>query len=87
YVLEREMERTVQEVQLLGILHKDVRPQNVLWNEELGRAVLIDFEYVSLTPEDRGSTTVGVTPKKRKYNRDAVKQRESIFDRAEEIPY
>jgi serine/threonine protein kinase len=27
----------------LGILHQDLRPENILWNAELKRVLIIDF--------------------------------------------
>lgn len=40
-----EWKRTNQEVLELGIDHGDLRYANMLWNEQLGRVMLIDFEY------------------------------------------
>ncbi|KAI4189528.1 MAG: hypothetical protein LQ346_005099 [Caloplaca aetnensis] len=38
----------------LGVLHADVRPENVLWSEELKRVLLIDFERSRIcTPVER----------------------------------
>ncbi|KAF2254140.1 hypothetical protein BU26DRAFT_379243, partial [Trematosphaeria pertusa] len=28
----------------LGVLHKDLEPRNILWSEETGRVMVIDFE-------------------------------------------
>lgn len=43
--LQQETERTLQEVARLGIDQRDVRRSNLLWNSELQRVMLIDFEY------------------------------------------
>ena len=43
--LKREIKRTVLEVQQLGIDQGDLRLPNILWNEELRRIMLIDFDY------------------------------------------
>lgn len=40
-----ETARTNAEVAALGVQQADLRRQNVLWNFELDRAILIDFEY------------------------------------------
>lgn len=40
-----ETARTNAEVAALGVQQADLRRQNVLWNFELDRALLIDFEY------------------------------------------
>lgn len=37
--------QTNHEVAALGVQQGDLRPQNVLWNNELNCAILIDFEY------------------------------------------
>ena len=42
--LQRETWRTAAEVQRAGIDQMDVRPPNLLWNREVGRVMLIDFE-------------------------------------------
>ena len=39
-----ETRRKVKEVQRLGVNQGDLREPNLLWNEELGRVLLIDFE-------------------------------------------
>ncbi|CAG7934244.1 unnamed protein product [Penicillium olsonii] len=37
-----------KEIRALGIIHKDLRRDNVLWNEQLGRAMIIDFHRSTL---------------------------------------
>jgi serine/threonine protein kinase len=37
-----------KEIKALGVVHEDFRPDNVLWNEELGRALIIDFHRSTL---------------------------------------
>jgi serine/threonine protein kinase len=37
-----------KEIRALGISHEDLRRDNVLWNEELGRAMIIDFHSSKL---------------------------------------
>lgn len=37
--------QTYREVAALGVQQGNLRPQNVLWNNELDFAILIDFEY------------------------------------------
>lgn len=43
--------RTHHEVAALGVQQGDLRPPNVLWNNELDRAILIDFEYAHIEEE------------------------------------
>ncbi len=42
--LPKRIQQTVAEVQQAGINQMDVRPQNLLWNREAQRVMLIDFE-------------------------------------------
>ena len=47
-----ETVRTNHEVAALGVQQGDLRDQNVLWNLELDRAILIDFEYAHIDEAD-----------------------------------
>lgn len=42
--LAAETSRAVTKILTCGVEHRDVRPQNVLWNPEIRNVVLIDFE-------------------------------------------
>ncbi|KAK5790552.1 hypothetical protein VI817_007839 [Penicillium citrinum] len=46
--LRREIHKSNKEVKALGIIHEDLRRDNVLWSEELGRALIIDFHRSTL---------------------------------------
>ncbi|OQD78749.1 hypothetical protein PENANT_c084G07588 [Penicillium antarcticum] len=46
--LRREIHRSNKEVKALGIIHEDLRRDNVLWCKELGRALIIDFHRSTL---------------------------------------
>ncbi|CEJ62635.1 hypothetical protein PMG11_11130 [Penicillium brasilianum] len=46
--LLHEIHRSNREIKTLGIIHEDLRRDNVLWNEELGRALIIDFHRCTL---------------------------------------
>ncbi|KAJ5087271.1 hypothetical protein N7456_010887 [Penicillium angulare] len=48
--LRREIKRSNKEIEALRIIHKDLRCENILWNEELGRAMIIDFHRSALRP-------------------------------------
>lgn len=39
---------SAHEIEDLGVMHKDLALRNVLWNAELGRAMIIDFEACEL---------------------------------------
>ncbi|CAI7659552.1 unnamed protein product, partial [Penicillium palitans] len=46
--LHREIYKSNKEIRALGIIHEDLRRENVLWSEELGRALIIDFHRSTL---------------------------------------
>ncbi|KAL4935425.1 hypothetical protein BDV06DRAFT_207054 [Aspergillus oleicola] len=46
--LRQEIDRSNKEIKALGIIHEDLRPDNILWNKELGRALIIDFHRYAL---------------------------------------
>ena len=46
--LRLEAIRSYQEVAAQGVLQGDLRPPNILWNTELDRAILIDFEFAQV---------------------------------------
>ncbi|KAJ5338325.1 hypothetical protein N7452_005053 [Penicillium brevicompactum] len=46
--LRREIRRSDKEIQSLGIIHEDLRRENILWSEELKRALIIDFHRSTL---------------------------------------
>ncbi|KAL4767066.1 hypothetical protein BDW60DRAFT_164844 [Aspergillus nidulans var. acristatus] len=47
--------RSVKEIRRFGVVHRDLRPENILWNAELQRALIIDFHLCTLyrQPLDR----------------------------------
>jgi serine/threonine protein kinase len=46
--LRQEIHRSNKEIKALGIIHKDLRGDNILCNKELGRALIIDFHRSTL---------------------------------------
>ncbi|KAJ5737408.1 uncharacterized protein N7483_002533 [Penicillium malachiteum] len=46
--LRKEIHKSDKEIKALGIIHDDLRGENVLWNEELSRALIIDFHRCTL---------------------------------------
>lgn len=60
--------QTNQEVAALGVQQGDLRPQNVLWNSELDRAILIDFEFAHIEEAEDGirSAIAKITKAKKK---------------------
>ncbi|KAE8154478.1 hypothetical protein BDV25DRAFT_147743 [Aspergillus avenaceus] len=45
---QRAISRSIKKIRSLGVLHQDLRPQNILWNAELKRALIIDFHRCTL---------------------------------------
>jgi len=43
-MLEREKERSLKEISAWQVIHNDSRLANMLWNVEMGRVMIIDFE-------------------------------------------
>ncbi|OJJ79294.1 uncharacterized protein ASPGLDRAFT_52756 [Aspergillus glaucus CBS 516.65] len=46
--LNREISRSVKKIRSLGVLHEDLQLDNILWNTELRRALIIDFHWAKL---------------------------------------
>lgn len=47
-LLHREIRRSNKEIKALGIIHKDLQYNNILWNKELGQTLIIDFHRYTL---------------------------------------
>ncbi|RAL06793.1 uncharacterized protein BO97DRAFT_438911 [Aspergillus homomorphus CBS 101889] len=46
--MEHAISLSKQEVSSLGVVHDDLRPENILWSDELQRALIIDFHRCHL---------------------------------------
>ncbi|KAE8356266.1 hypothetical protein BDV28DRAFT_127291 [Aspergillus coremiiformis] len=46
--IRHAISRSVDIIRSLGVLHQDLRPENILWNAELRRALIIDFHRCTL---------------------------------------
>ncbi|KAB8227884.1 uncharacterized protein BDW43DRAFT_234143 [Aspergillus alliaceus] len=46
--IRHEVLRSQKTIRSFGILHQDLRPDNILWNAELGRVLIIDFHRSQL---------------------------------------
>ncbi|KKK15428.1 hypothetical protein AOCH_007772 [Aspergillus ochraceoroseus] len=46
--IQRAISRAKRKILSLGVVHEDLRPENILWNEELQRALIIDFHRCHL---------------------------------------
>ncbi|KAG5204527.1 Lipopolysaccharide kinase [Trichophyton interdigitale] len=56
--LLRQIRRSEKEIRALGVHHGDFRRENILWNEELRRALIIDFHRCKLVRPDRKKRSV-----------------------------
>ncbi|ODH49401.1 hypothetical protein GX48_04486 [Paracoccidioides brasiliensis] len=48
--LHREISKSKREIRMLGVVHNDLRPDNMLWNIELRRVLIIDFHRSTIDP-------------------------------------
>ncbi|GAB0139112.1 hypothetical protein EsDP_00007327 [Epichloe bromicola] len=62
--IRQEVVRSLRALHLHGVAHTDVRDTNVLWNEQSGRVMVIDFEQAVLSDLPRPSLAPTV-PNKR----------------------
>ncbi|PYI00028.1 hypothetical protein BO71DRAFT_85 [Aspergillus ellipticus CBS 707.79] len=51
--IQRAIYRSMKEIRSLGVVHQDLRPDNILWNAELERALIIDFHLCTLDRRPR----------------------------------
>lgn len=58
--LRREVSRSKKEIRALGVVHQDLRPENILWNDELGRALIIDFHRSILDKRPKSKRSVSL---------------------------
>ena len=71
--LAQRVQRSIQAIHELGVLHRDPFPRNILWNAEIDQAMIIDFERAKVL---EGRPVLGaVSPnRKRKRIREADKK-------------
>lgn len=50
---QRAISQSVKEIRRFGVVHLDLRPDNILWNAELKRALIIDFHLCTLDRRPR----------------------------------
>ncbi|CAG8132553.1 unnamed protein product [Penicillium nalgiovense] len=84
--LRREIHKSNKEIKALGIIHEDLRRDNVLWSEELGRALIIGlpplyFEMSTGSSATGGSKTTTMSNRGRRCKTSScVMRRKFSFD-------
>ncbi|EON64125.1 hypothetical protein W97_03355 [Coniosporium apollinis CBS 100218] len=53
----RELRRTVEAVNKAGVIHNSLKPSNMLWNKEVGRLMLVDFERAEILTSSKRTCT------------------------------
>lgn len=56
--LALELSRVLQGIHDAGVVHKDIKPQNILWDETSGRITLLDFAIASELAEEATTATI-----------------------------
>lgn len=75
--ISQEIVRSVRSLHKYGVAHTDVRHANVLWCEETGRPMVIDFERAVLTEPPR-QHLAPIVLSKRTWNRERVDGDEAV---------
>lgn len=79
--LGAEIQRTQIEVQEAGIEHLDVRCENLLWNEEVKRVMLIDFGRANILRKRKDPDLSNISPNpKRRASKRIDQNRTSSMD-------
>lgn len=47
-MVQRAISRSERKIRYCGVIHEELRPENILWNTELNRALIIDFHRCAL---------------------------------------
>jgi len=79
-LITKGVDNSAKAIHSLGVLHKDLEPRNILWNEETGRVMVIDFERAEVVEQRTGLGIISATRKrKRGPNASGAKQGEDRF--------
>lgn len=69
----------------LGVLHKDLEPRNILWNEETGQVMIIDFERAVVVERRTVLGAISANQKRKKESDTGMAKQErdgsSVFER------
>lgn len=53
-----ELCRVLEKIHAMGVVHKDIKPQNILWDEATGHVTLLDFAIASELAEEATDAAV-----------------------------
>lgn len=68
-LITKQVDYSARAIHNLGVLHKDLEPRNILWNEETGGVMVIDFERAEVV---KPRTVLSVISSNRKRKRAAA---------------
>lgn len=80
--LIEQVGRSIQAMHRLGVLHRDVMPRNMLWNEEVRQVMVINFERAAV-PKLRAVLGVMSLNRKRKQVIEGALNQQPIDGRGE----
>ena len=74
--LGKEKQRSMDEIRQLGVIHKDERLANMLWNESQDRVMLIDYERAVFSAAKRTREPIEVSQNALSYKKPRLHDRE-----------
>lgn len=77
--LRHAISRSVKKIRHYGVIHGDLRPENILWNKELNRALIIDFHRCTLDhrpAHKRAMSTKSKSPSKKNLLESDIENRD-----------
>ena len=78
--ITQQVERSIQAIHQLAVLHRDLEPRNILWNPKLDQTMIIDFERAEV---QKSRVVLGVvSPNRKRKEATTLKvQPENVFVR------
>ena len=78
--LIRQVDCAAQAIHSLGVLHKDLMPRNILWNEKIRQVMVVDFERAEVIKPRPVLGAISANRKKKQLDNGSVKRENpSIF--------